>query len=91
MPSPGLTLPAETRYGVAVDVNACSRPLAQGWTLREISAELGIHSNTIGEQLQRAGIIRRSGGPRPIPPPLSRSGSCASKAPPGMRWPNRST
>jgi IS30 family transposase len=36
---------------------------AQGWTLREISAELGVHLNTVGEQLQRAGIIRRSGGP----------------------------
>jgi DNA-directed RNA polymerase specialized sigma24 family protein len=24
---------------------------AQGWTLREISAELGVHSNTVGEQL----------------------------------------
>jgi len=58
---------------------------AQGWTLREISAELGVHLNTVGEQLQRAGIIRRSGGPRPIPPPPSRSGSCASKASPGMR------
>jgi hypothetical protein len=52
-----------TRYGVAVDVQHAADLYAQGWTLREIGAELGVHCSTVSQQLQKAGITMRSGGP----------------------------
>jgi hypothetical protein len=36
---------------------------AQGWTLRQIGAELGVHWSTVGQQLARAGITMRRGTP----------------------------
>jgi hypothetical protein len=33
------------------------------WTLRQIGAELGVHWSTVGQQLQRAGVIMRHGAP----------------------------
>jgi IS30 family transposase len=36
---------------------------AQGWTVRQIGAELGVHWSTVSEQLQRAGISMRLSGP----------------------------
>jgi hypothetical protein len=36
---------------------------AQGWTLRQIGAELGLTETTVSDQLRRAGIIMRRGGP----------------------------
>jgi hypothetical protein len=35
----------------------------QGWTLRQIGAELGLHWSTVSEQLQSAGNTMRSSGP----------------------------
>jgi hypothetical protein len=35
---------------------------AQGWTLRQIGAELGAHWSTVSQQLQSAGITMRRGG-----------------------------
>jgi DNA-binding transcriptional regulator LsrR (DeoR family) len=29
---------------------------AQGWTLRQIGAELGVHWSTVSQQLQKAGV-----------------------------------
>jgi hypothetical protein len=34
---------------------------AQGWTLRQIGAELGVHWSTVGQQLQVSGITLRRG------------------------------
>jgi hypothetical protein len=36
---------------------------AQGWTLRRIGAELGVHWSTVSQQLQSAGVTVRSSGP----------------------------
>jgi len=36
---------------------------AQGWTLRQIAAELRVHWGTVREQLQSAGVTMRRGGP----------------------------
>jgi DNA-directed RNA polymerase specialized sigma24 family protein len=48
----------------AVDIDRAADLYAQGWTLRQISAELGISSTTVSEQLCRAGdTMRRSGPP----------------------------
>jgi hypothetical protein len=54
--------PAETSYGGAVDVERAADLYAQGWTLRQIGAELGVHWSTISQQLQPAGTMTRSGG-----------------------------
>jgi hypothetical protein len=35
----------------------------RGWTLRQIGAELGVHSSTVGQQLQSAGVTMRRSGP----------------------------
>ena len=43
--------PAASRYGVAVDVNRAADLYAQGWTLRQIGAELGVHWTAMVEDL----------------------------------------
>ena len=53
----------KTRYGDAVDVQRAADLYAQGWTLRQIGAELGVHWSTVSQQLQRAGITMRRGAP----------------------------
>jgi hypothetical protein len=55
--------PAETRYGVAVDVKRAADLYGQGWTLRHIGAELGVTATTVSHQLRGAGITMRRGGP----------------------------
>jgi transposase-like protein len=55
--------PAESRHGGAVDVQRAADLYAQGLTLRQIGAELGVHWSTVSEQLQRVGITIRSSGP----------------------------
>jgi DNA-directed RNA polymerase specialized sigma24 family protein len=40
---------------------------ARGRTLRQIGAELGVSSTTVSEQLRRAGVIMRRGGPSSHP------------------------
>jgi Homeodomain-like domain len=55
---------AETRYGGAVDVKRAANLYAQGWTVRQIGAELGLTESTVSDQLRRGGVtIRRSGPP----------------------------
>ncbi len=51
------------RYGDAVDVERAADLYAQGWTVRQIGAELGVHWSTVSQQLQRAGVTMRRGGP----------------------------
>jgi hypothetical protein len=46
-----------------VDVKRAADLYAQGWTLRQIAAELGVHWSTVSQQLRRAGVTIRSGGP----------------------------
>jgi hypothetical protein len=45
-----------------VDVERAADLYAQGWTLRQIGAELGVHWSTVSQQLQSAGITMRSAG-----------------------------
>ena len=56
------TDPAETRYGAAVDVKRAAELYAQGRTLRQIGAELGVTATTVSHQLRRAGVTMRRGG-----------------------------
>jgi hypothetical protein len=53
--------PAETRYGVSVDVKRAVDLYAQGWTLRQIAAELAIPWTAVGHQLRRAGVTMHRG------------------------------
>ena len=46
-----------------MDVKRASDLYAQGWTLRQIGAELGVHWSTVCQHLQRAGISVRSVSP----------------------------
>jgi hypothetical protein len=46
-----------------VDVKRAADLYAQGWTLRRIGAELGVHWSTASQQLQKAGITMRRGAP----------------------------
>jgi hypothetical protein len=46
-----------------VDVDRAADLYAQGWTLRQIGVELGVHWSTVSERLQNAGISMRSSGP----------------------------
>src|SRR5215213_6343814 len=57
----------KTRYGGAVDVKRAADLYGQGWTLRQIAAELGVHWSTVRQQLQSAGVSVRSNGPRAHP------------------------
>jgi IS30 family transposase len=50
-----------------VDVDRAADLYAQGWTLRQIGAELGVHWSTVSQQLQRAGVTVRRGGPSAHP------------------------
>jgi predicted DNA-binding transcriptional regulator AlpA len=57
----------ETRYRGEVDVERAADLYTQGWTLRQIGRELGVHSSTISQQLRSAGVNMRSGGPQGHP------------------------
>jgi hypothetical protein len=50
-----------------VDVKRAADLYGQGWTLRQIGAELGVSSTTVSERLRRAGITTRRSGPAPHP------------------------
>jgi len=50
-----------------VDVQRAADLYAQGRTLRQIGAELGVHWSTVGERLQSAGIAMRLRGPAARP------------------------
>jgi AraC-like DNA-binding protein len=46
-----------------VDVELAAALYAQGWTLRQIAAELGLTETTVSDQLRRAGVTMRRGVP----------------------------
>jgi DNA-directed RNA polymerase specialized sigma24 family protein len=47
-----------------MDVKQAADLYAQGWTLRQIGAELGLTATAVSDQLRRAGVtLRRSGPP----------------------------
>jgi predicted transcriptional regulator len=46
-----------------VDVKRAAELYARGRTLRQIGAELGITETTVSDQLHRAGVTMRRGGP----------------------------
>ena len=46
-----------------MDVKRAADLYAQGWTLRQIGAELGVTATTVSHQLRRAGVTMRRGGP----------------------------
>jgi hypothetical protein len=50
-----------------VDVKHACDLYAQGRTLARIGAELGVHWSTVRDQLRRAGLNMRHGGPPPHP------------------------
>jgi hypothetical protein len=50
-----------------VDVQRAADLYAQGRSLRQIGAELGVHWSMVGEQLQSAGVTMRRGGPSAHP------------------------
>ena len=58
---------AETRYRVAVDVRRAASLYAQGRTLRQIGAELGVPWTAVSHQLRRSGVTMRRGGPSAHP------------------------
>jgi hypothetical protein len=47
----------------AVDIDRAADLYAEGWTLRQIAAELGLSSTTVSDQLRRAGVTMRRAGP----------------------------
>jgi hypothetical protein len=50
-----------------VDVKRAADLHAQGWSLRQIAAELGVHWSAVGRQLESAGITMRRSGPSAHP------------------------
>jgi len=46
-----------------VDVKRAADLYAQGWTLRQIGAELGVPWPAVRQQLRRTGVTMRRGGP----------------------------
>jgi hypothetical protein len=46
-----------------VDVTHPADLYGQGWSLRQISAELGVHLSTVSQQLHNAGITMLIFGP----------------------------
>jgi IS30 family transposase len=63
-----------------VDVQRAADLYAQGWTLRQIGAELGVHSSTVSQHLQRAGITMRSVGTPAHPASTQKIWGCVTKA-----------
>jgi hypothetical protein len=53
----------KTRYGAAVDVPYAADLYAQGWTLRQIAAQLDVTETTVSDQVRRAGVTMRRSGP----------------------------
>jgi len=63
-----------------VDLKRAADLYAQGRTLREIGAELGVTSTTVSEQLRRAGVTMRRAVLPLILLPRSRSLSSGTEA-----------
>jgi hypothetical protein len=46
-----------------VDFKRAADLYAQGWTLQQIGAELGVRATTVSQQLHRASVTMRRGSP----------------------------
>jgi hypothetical protein len=46
-----------------VDVQRAAQLYTQGWSLRQIGAELGVRWSTVSQHLESAGVTMRRGGP----------------------------
>ena len=55
--------PHHRRYAAAMDVDRAADLYAQGLSLRQIGAELGMPWTAVGHQLRQAGVSMRRGGP----------------------------
>ena len=58
-----------SHYRSAVDVKRAADLYAQGRTLRQIGAELGVAATTVSHQLRRASVTMPRGGPPAYPAP----------------------
>jgi hypothetical protein len=67
-----------------VDVEHAADLYAQGRTLRQIGAELGVTATTVSDQLRRAGVTMRRGGPAAHPAPTQRILEFRDQ---GLTWP----
>ena len=65
-----------------MDLQRATDLYAQGWTLRQIGAELGAHWSTVSQELPSAGVIMRRGAP-PHPASQNRSWSFVTEGCPG--------
>jgi hypothetical protein len=63
-----------------VDVKRAADLYGEGWTLRRIGAELGVHWSTVSEQLHSAGISMRSSGPPAHPASTDQMWRCVTGA-----------
>jgi hypothetical protein len=77
-------VPAATRYGGAVDVKRAADLYAQGRTLRQIGAELGVTATTISQQVQGAGVTMRRSGPTAHPASTQQIRELRDE---GLTWP----
>ena len=68
------------RYGGAVDVERAADLYAQGWTLRQIGAELGVTGPRSAISFAAPGSPCVAAVLPLIPPPHNRSWSCVTKA-----------
>ena len=66
-----------------MDLERAADLYAEGWDLRQIGTELGVHWSTVGEQLQSAGITMRSVGPRAHPASTQQINELRNK---GLNW-----
>jgi hypothetical protein len=71
-------------YGGPVDVKRAADLYAEGWTLRQIGTELGVHSSTVSQQRRGAGISMRSAGPAAHPASTQQILELRHQ---GMTWP----
>jgi tetratricopeptide (TPR) repeat protein len=74
----------------AVDAKRAADLYAEGWTLRQIGAELGVSTTTVSEQLRRVGLTIQRGGPPAHPASTQQILELRDQGWPGMRLQKRS-
>ncbi len=62
-----------------MDVERAAQLYAEGWTLSQIGAELGVRWNVVHDHLRRAGATMRPVGALLTQPPPKRSSTCGIK------------
>jgi Homeodomain-like domain len=71
-----------------VDVQHAADLYAQGWTLRQIGAELGVTATTVSLQLRSAGVTMRRGGPPAHPASTDQILKLRDEGLAGLKWQN---